>query len=159
MNIVIKLFSSVMLTAMLGLAAISCKPKDADIQVKAAEALKSIAGVNVTVTDGVATLTGRVADEGAKAAAEAALKELKEVKSIVNSVVVTPPPPPVEVTVDDVLTTGVKSALTGFSGVVADVKDGIVTLRGNIMKADLARLMMAIQTLKPKKVENKLTIK
>ncbi|MES2777745.1 MAG: BON domain-containing protein [Bacteroidota bacterium] len=152
------LFFTVMLTATLG-AAISCKPKDADIQAKAVEAIKSAPGSQVTITDGVATLTGEVADEATRKTAESALKEVKGIEKVVNSLTVTPPPPPVEITADDALISDVQAALTSFSGVVANVSAGVVTLSGVVKKADMPRLMMAIQALGPKKVENKLTIK
>ena len=43
--------------------------------------------------------------------------------------------------------------------VKTEVKDGIVWLSGEIKKADLPKLMMVLNSLKPKKIENKLTIK
>ena len=41
----------------------------------------------------------------------------------------------------------------------ADVKDGVVTLTGEIKKASLPKLMQSLMALKPKKVDNKLTVK
>ena len=39
------------------------------------------------------------------------------------------------------------------------LKDGVVTLTGDIKRAELQKLMMTLHTLKPKKIDNKLTIK
>ena len=139
---------------------ISCKPKDADVQ-KNVQA-KEATGIMVEVKDGVATLTGEVADDAAKAKAEELAKGEKGVKSVVNNITVATPvvvaPAPV-IAVDDVLTKAVADATKDFPTVKTEVKDGIVWLSGEIKKADLPKLMMVLNSLKPKKIENKLTIK
>ncbi len=144
------------------LVSVGCKPKDKDI---AAEAQKVVpANATVTVTEGVATLTGEFSDEASKKAAEEALAKVKDVKSVVNNAtVIAPPPPPVAAPVvtaaDEALTKGLKDATKDFSTVTATVADGVITLNGEIKKTSLAKLMMAINALKPKKIDNKLTIK
>ena len=65
----------------------------------------------------------------------------------------------VEINPDATLRTSVDNVLKAYDGVSADVKDGVVTLRGNIKQDDLQTLIMKVQELKPKKVENQLTIK
>ena len=65
----------------------------------------------------------------------------------------------VEINPDATLRTSVDNVLKSYDGVSADVKDGVVTLRGNIRQDDLQALIMKVQELKPKKVENQLTIK
>jgi osmotically-inducible protein OsmY len=65
----------------------------------------------------------------------------------------------VEINPDATLRTSVDNVLKAYDGVSADVKDGVVTLRGNIKQNDLQTLIMKVQELKPKKVENQLTIK
>ena len=72
--------------AVIALLFASCKPSDEKI----AEAVKAKIGavastVNVSVADGVATLTGEVKDDATKAAAETALQGIKGLKSVVNS--------------------------------------------------------------------------
>ncbi len=139
----------------------SCKPKDSDIQAKVEEKMKSMPGISVTVADGVATLTGECADESAKDEATASAKEVKGVKSVVNNCTVTPPPPPpapVVVNEDSNLMQGVTDATKDFPTVKADVNNGVVTLTGSIKRDNLKTLMMSLNTLKPKKIENKLTI-
>src|SRR5688572_1105522 len=66
---------------------------------------------------------------------------------------------PVEVSSDATLRVSVDNVIKEYEGVQADIKDGVVTLRGNIKQSDLQNLIMKIQELKPKKVENQLVIK
>ncbi len=143
----------------------SCKPKDSDIQAKITEkftATPELAGASATVTDGVATLTGEVKDDAAKAEAESTAKEIKGVKSVINNCSVTPPPPPpapVVINADSTLMQGVTDATKDFPDVKTDIKDGVITLTGSIKRDNLRTLMMSLNSLKPKKIENKLTIK
>ena len=65
----------------------------------------------------------------------------------------------IEISPDATLRTSVDNVLKSYDGVSADVKDGVVTLRGSIRQDDLQPLIMKVQELKPKKVENQLTIK
>ena len=141
------------------LALAACAPKDADIKAGADQAVAGVPGVTVMVTDGVATISGEFADETAKASTEAQVKAVKGVKSVVNNGTVTPPPPPVVISEDDMLTTNVTAALKDFSTLMAEVKDGVVTLTGEISRTDLPRAMQAISALNPKKVVNKATVK
>ncbi len=143
----------------------SCGPKDADIKTAIMEkmqAMPDMAGMTAEVKDGVVTLAGEVKDEATKAMCESTATAIKGVKSVVNNCTVTPPPPPpapVVIAADDPLTIGVNDAVKSFSGVKADVKDGVVTLTGDIKKAELKPLMMSLNTLKPKKIDNQLVIK
>jgi|GEM_PF-1930072 len=65
----------------------------------------------------------------------------------------------VEISPDATLRTNVDNVLKSYDGVSAEVKDGVVTLRGNVKQEDLQSLIMKVQELKPKKVENQLVIK
>jgi len=65
----------------------------------------------------------------------------------------------VEISSDDKLRSSVKDVVKAYEGVEVEVKDGVVTLRGNIKQNDLQSLIMKVQELKPKKVENQLVIK
>lgn len=149
--------------AVIALLFASCKPSDEKI----AEAVKAKIGavastINVSVADGVATLTGEVKDEATKAAAETALQGIKGLKSVVNSLTVPPPPPPpVVINPDDVLRKGIDSvfAAKSITGVSAAVAEGVVTLTGTIKKSELTKVMQAANELKPKKVLNQMTIK
>jgi hypothetical protein len=64
-----------------------------------------------------------------------------------------------EINPDATLRTSVDNVIKSYDGVQADVKDGVITLRGNIKQEDLQTLIMKVQELKPKKVENQLVIK
>lgn len=66
---------------------------------------------------------------------------------------------PVVISSDESLRNNVSDVIKPYDGVTADVKDGVVTLRGNIKQDDLQTLIMKVQELKPKKVENQLVIK
>ena len=48
---------------------------------------------------------------------------------------------------------------TIFDDISAMVKDGVVTLTGDVKKADLPKVMQAVSALHPKKIENKATVK
>lgn len=139
--------------------AFSCKPKDADIKANAQTVLPVEA--KVEVTDGVATLTGEFKDEIARKNAEDALVKVKGVKSVVNNATVMAQKitDQIVTAADNMLNTGINDATKDFPTVKAEVNDGIITLTGDINKTNLPKLMMAINALKPKKIENKLTIK
>ncbi|HEX8459777.1 MAG TPA: BON domain-containing protein [Segetibacter sp.] len=86
-------------------------------------------------------------------------KPKEEPKVETAPVETTQPAAPVEIASDDALTTGVKDATKDFPGVKADVNDGVVTLTGSVERSRLQTLMQSLQSLKPKKVINQLTIK
>lgn len=148
----------------LALSLVACGPKDADIQKEIAAKMSALPGVEVTVKDGVATITGICKDATFKENAETVIKGIKGVKSVVNNCEIAAPEPvietaPVEINSDSVLSNSVNEVVKTYSGVTATVKDGVVTLTGDIKKAQLPNLIKSVQELKPKKVENKLTIK
>jgi len=72
----------------------------------------------------------------------------------------TPPTiPPVEIAPDDSLKNGVRDATKDYPQVNATVSDGEITLTGNITREKLPKLMMALNSLHPKKINNNLVIK
>lgn len=150
-----KLMMSAAIAATLFL--VSCGPKDADIQ--AAVQAKEASGITVAVTKGAVTLTGEAPDDAAKAIAEEVAKAEKGVKSVANNLTVKPAVAPVVIAEDTVLQKNVADAVKDFPTVKADVKDGVVTLTGELKKASLITLMQHLSALKPKKIDNKLTIK
>ena len=141
------------------LAFAACAPKDADIKIAADQAVASVPGVTVEVADGVATISGQFADEASKASTEALVTAVKGVKSVVNNGTIAPPPAPVVISEDDMLRTGVMEALKAYSTLMADVKDGVVTLTGEMNRSDLPKVMQALSALNPKKIDNKATVK
>jgi hyperosmotically inducible periplasmic protein len=142
---------------------------DADLQKAATEKLSAdkVAGVVVAVKDGVATLTGEVADITVKNKAAAAVKGVEGVKSVDDKTTLKPlPPPPSPAGGDgpqsDAMMKGtIDEALKkmGISGVTVAVKDGEATLSGTIPKDRLAEATKAAMEADVKKVNNKLTLK
>lgn len=158
----IKFWTVLMLAAALFISA--CGKSDADLQKAATDKLaaEKVAGVTVAVKDGVATLTGEVADITVKNKAEAAVKGVEGIKSVTNNATLKPLPPPPSMTTDDAMLQGkieenIKKL--GIANVKPQVKDGEVTLTGEVSKADLAKVMQAANEAKPKKVNNSLTVK
>jgi len=147
--------------AALGMASCaSQEKKDAEAKAKI-EALAP--GVTVSVKDGVATLSGEMASEAQKEAAIHTAKGVENIKSVVDNTSVvmapaTPAPAPVVINPDETLTTATLNVLEKFPGVTASVKEGVITLSGSIKKADWMALKPMLDALRPKKVENKMTI-
>lgn len=69
------------------------------------------------------------------------------------------PVAPVVVAPDTALQSGVRDATKDYPSVKADVNNGEITLTGEIKRSKLADLMMTLNSLKPKKINNQLTIK
>jgi hyperosmotically inducible protein len=155
---------SILLGISLAFSLVACGPKDADIQKEITAKMSALPGVEVSVKDGVATISGICKDAAFKENAESIIKGIKGVKSVVNNCEIVAPEPevaaaPVVINTDSVLNTSVGEVVKSYSGVSATVKDGVVTLTGNIKRDQLPNLIKSVQELKPKKVENKLTIK
>jgi hyperosmotically inducible protein len=142
----------------------SCGPKDSKIQEQVETTIRSnpsVTGIAANVQDGVVTLSGECKDEASKSAIESDVAKLKGVKKVVNNCTVAPPPmqqAPVTIAADETLIKNVNDAIKSYPGVNASVNDGVVTLTGNIKRSNLQKLMMTLQSLKPKKIDNQLTI-
>lgn len=157
-KITIKLIAALMVFSVMTAVLSGCKSKPKDSDVKAAietllQTKASALGTTVTVDKGVATLEGEVADEASKKDLGEATAGVMGVKSVVNNLSITPAAP-VSIAMDDPLTAAVKDATKDFPTVSSTVSDGVITLKGEIQKANLQKLMMALQALKPKKVDN-----
>ena len=138
----------------------SCKGKNKDADISAAIQSKtqtdaSFAGVNASVTDGVVTLTGQCNDENCKTNAEQAVKDIDGVKKVVNNITVAA----VTISPDNTLNAGVERIISRYGGVQAEVTDGVITLRGQLERDSLQQLMMDLNALQPKKIENQLVLK
>jgi osmotically-inducible protein OsmY len=144
--------------ALISSAIPGCKSKVNDAEVKTAvetalQANPETAGLMVDVKDGVATVSGEAKDEAAKTKATELAKDVKGVKSVENNVSVAPPPPPVEITADDPLTSAVKDATKDYPTVTATVKDGVISVSGELKSDSWKKLKMTLDGLKPKKVD------
>ena len=163
----IKHLNALMLSGAISLSAVlvSCKGNvsDADIQTEVNNKLSDEGGNGLTasVSGGVVTLSGSCKDEECKRECAEEVKEVKGVKSVVNniSVAAAETAAPVEVTADAPLQDAVNNVVKGYKDVKAEVKEGVVTLRGEIERSKLQDLMAAVNGLKPRKVENQLSIK
>ncbi len=139
--------------------------KDEDIKKAVDEKIAStpeMTGVTATVQDGVVTMAGECKDDQCKAYSESSIKGIKGVKSVVNNATIAQPvvePAPVVISGDEALKTGAADAIKDYTGVKAEVKDSVIILTGEIKKADLQKLMMSLHALKPKNIDNQLTIK
>ncbi|MFL5744542.1 MAG: BON domain-containing protein [Niastella sp.] len=159
-------FSGILLFVFITLFSLSaCGPKDSKIQAAVETAIRNnpaVTGIAASVHDGVVTLSGECKDEASKSEVESEVAKVKGVKKVVNNCTVTPPPmqsAPVTIAQDDALLKNVKDAIKSYPGVNATVNDGVVTLTGDIKRVNLQKLMMSLQSLKPKKIDNQLTIK
>ncbi|MEQ1605685.1 MAG: BON domain-containing protein [Pyrinomonadaceae bacterium] len=159
----VKVFTVLMLAIALFMSA--CGKSDADLQKAATDKLTAdkVVGVTVAVKDGVATLTGEVADAAVKSKAEASVKSVEGIKSVTNSCTIKPAPTPPPPSPDKLIEGAVNEAIKkiGVTGVTAAVTDGEIVLTGDVSKADLTKVMQAANEAKgnAKKVTNKLTVK
>lgn len=151
------LLPALMIAGTLTFGMTSCKStSDADIKTKVEASVVANPDVKVEVKDGVVTLSGTVSSEANKAAAEAAAKASMEkgIKSVVNTIVVNEPVAPVVVTTaTDALTMGVADATKDFPTVTTRVNNGVIYVTGTLEKAKVQTLKMALDNLKPKKVD------
>jgi len=137
----------------------ACGPKDAEIKASADSAIAGTPGVTVEVAAGVASIAGEFADSATRMTTEEKVKAVKGVKSVVNNATVTPPPPPMVISPDDALLSNVATALQAFPTLSATVADGVITLTGEIGRAELPMVMQALSALQPKKIDNKAAVK
>lgn len=139
----------------------SCKGKNKDGEIQTAFNSKvqtdpNLAGVTASVSEGTVTLTGTCGDENCRTNAEKAVKDIDGVKKVVNNIQIAQ----VEVTDDAPLKSSTDQVVGNYSGVQADVNAGVITLRGTIDDREkLQQLMMDLNALRPKRIDNQLVIK
>ncbi len=156
----IKFLTALSLAVVLLLGACGGK-SDAELQTDVTNALNgdtATSGVTATVNEGVATLTGEVETEEAKAKAET-LAKVEGIKSVANNVTVkAPAPPPMAEGTDEMVQEKMETALKakGCDGATVEVKDGVATLRGTVATAKYEECFMAASEAGAKKVENQL---
>lgn len=146
----------------IALLLVACGPKDAEIEKDIIAKMGTMPGMQVTVKDGVATISGVCVDAACKESCENIAKGVKGVKSVVNNCEIAAPLPvqaPIEISTDDFLKTATAQIVSTYPGASATVSDGVITLTGEIKRDQLPGLIQSMQELKPKKVENQLTIK
>lgn len=93
----IKLMSMLTLVLFLGAGFLACdNVKDSDLQETATHIIatnQDAAGISVSVTDKVATVSGTVEDDATKRKLEASVLAVEGIESVVNNIKVVPPAP------------------------------------------------------------------
>ncbi len=83
-------------------------------------------------------------------------KKIDGVKDVTNNIIVTPA---VTVTPDKELRKNAEKTISNYKNVQVGVNDGIITLRGEAKKDKLQQLMMDLNGLHPKRIDNQLVVK
>lgn len=147
------------LTLAVALFMSACGKSDADLQKAVTEKLAAdkVTGVTAVVKDGVATLTGEVADITVKTKAESSAK-VEGIKSVVNNVTTMPRPTPVPAPADPMLKGTLDENLkkAGCTGVTIAVNAGTVTATGTVPDAKYGECVQIIQQSGLGKMENKI---
>lgn len=134
----------------------SCKSqaeKDAETKAKI-EAL--IPGITVNVKNGIATLSGELTSEEESQKAIANISKISGVQFVVNNTSI---PAATSIDSNQLLTDGTAALLAAFPGVMASVRNNVITLSGEITKENWVQLQPMLTDLHPKKVIPDLTVK
>lgn len=127
----------------------ACGKSDADLTKAVQDKLAAdkVTGVTVAVKDGVATLTGEVADVTVKSRAGDSAKGVEGVKSVTNSLTTRPLPVATPAAADPALTGKITEDLkkAGCDGVSVSVVGGKVTVTGTVPKAKYTTCIQTIQ--------------
>ncbi|HEX6123942.1 MAG TPA: BON domain-containing protein [Pyrinomonadaceae bacterium] len=138
----------------------ACGKSDADLQkdVAAKLAADNVTGVTVAVNDGVATLTGEVADITVKNRAAASARSVEGVKSVTDNITLRALPTPVPAPADPMLQGKVDENLkkAGCTGATATVAGGTVTLTGTVPAAKYAECVKVVNESGAGKLNNQL---
>ena len=135
-----KKLSLLVLTALvLSVFAAACGKKDADIQKAVQDKLTAdgVSGVTASVKDGVATLSGEVADITVKTKAENSAKGVDGVKSVANNISLKPLPTPTPPIADPALT-------------------GKVTIKGSVPEAKYVECIQVVNQSGVGSIDNQL---
>jgi hyperosmotically inducible protein len=131
---------------------------DAAIQTKISSITQNTAelqSVSASVSDGVVTLIGNCRTEEDRERAEKAVEKIDDVKDVINNITITNN---VTVTSDGDLRDQVDKVVKKYKRVQAQVDNGIITVRGNLDKDDLQQMMMDLNGLRPKRIDNQLVV-
>jgi hyperosmotically inducible periplasmic protein len=136
-----KLYLLVLVALVMSVFAAACGKKDTDIQKAVQDKLTAdgVTGVTASVKDGIATLSGEVADITVKTKAENSAKGVEGVKSVANNISLKPLPTPTPLSTTDQALKGKleenlkKGGCTG--AVVEKVENGKVSLSGTVPEA------------------------
>ncbi|GEO12272.1 BON domain-containing protein [Segetibacter aerophilus] len=151
-------FSSVLTFIFISFITVACGGgnNDAAIQTKISSITQTnqeLQSVSATVSKGVVTLIGNCKTERDRERAEKAVERIDDVKDVINNITVTGK---VDFTADNDLRDGAAKILKKYKRVQAQVDNGIITLRGNVDKDDLQQLMLDLNGLRPRRIDNQL---
>ncbi|MEJ7623268.1 MAG: BON domain-containing protein [Pyrinomonadaceae bacterium] len=148
------------LTLAVALFIVACGKSDADITKAVNDKLtaEKVTGVTASVKDGVASLSGEVADITVKNRAETAAKTAEGVKSVTNNLTLKPLPTPAPAPADPMLKGKVDESLkkAGCTGVTLAVADGTVTATGTVPDAKYTECIQIINQSGLGKLDNKI---
>lgn len=140
--------------------AAACGKSDADLQKAVADKLAAdnVTGVTATVNDGVATLTGQVADITVKNKAAASARSVEGIKSVTDNTTLRPLPTPVPAPADPMLKGKVEENLrkAGCTGATVTIADGTVTLSGTVPEAKFAECVKVVNESGAGRLNNQL---
>ena len=143
----VKFFTVLMLA--IAMMAAACGKSDAALTTAVNDKLKAdgVTGVTVAVKDGVATLTGEVSDQAAKAKAETSAKAVEGIKSVTNSLTLKPLPVATPAAADPALTGKITEDLkkAGCTGANVAVTAGVVTVVGEVPAAKYRECVQVVQ--------------
>lgn len=112
--------------------------------------------ISIDSKGGIVTLNGDVKAVQDKMKAEQSAKSVTGVTSVTNNLNIKLPP-------DEEMKQGVEASLNrqGITGITADVKDGVVTLKGDLQRVKLQDAIKAATEAnpKPKQVKHELNLK
>lgn len=126
----------------------ACGKSDADLAKAASDKLgaEKVSGVSVIVKDGVATLSGEVADQTVKAKAESVVKAVEGIKSVTNNCTLKPVPVATPAAPDPALKGKVEENLkkAGCTGATVEVANGKITVKGTVPEAKYTACVQTI---------------
>ena len=141
-------FLTILMLAMAVMAA-ACGKSDQDLATAVNDKLRTdgITGVTASVNDGVATLTGEVADVTVKTRAEASARTVEGIKNVTNNVTTRPLAQATPAAADPALTGKITENLknAGCTGANVTVSGGTVTVTGTVPSAKYAQCIQVIQ--------------
>ncbi len=153
-------FLMVFSLAMIALMAACGGKSDTDLQKAVAAKLTAdnVSGVTAAVKDGVATLTGEVADITVKNKAVASARTVEGIKSVTDNTTTRPLPTPVPAPADPMLKGKVEENLkkAGCTGAIVTIASGTVTLTGTVPDAKYAECVKVVNESGAGKLDNKL---
>lgn len=147
-----------------------CKQNDTEVQNKLNDKLKeqeNLAGVNATVDNGVATLTGTVSSEADKSSAETIARQVDGVDSVHNNISLPIPSDSVQgvpdagsgLIADEHIMDSAKALTKDYPDVHVSVAGGVITVTGTIEKSKKDALIESLKGLSAHGVTDQLQVK